>query len=189
MWFDVVLKYLIDNYPQIGLGCILLFLICFLVYKCTKFYLKTKGVCDDFPALKKLLEKIDKGFTTLNQILIEKNVISTSCYSEGNSPRSLNERGEMLYKESGAERLFIQIKDELILELEKRGQDSSLELEANALKVMFDKMNDPEFKDVQNFAYNHPNFNGTSLTYTDILFVMALKLRDAHIEKHKGDRP
>lgn len=179
---DTIINFLSKYYPHIAGYALLVLVIVLVVYKCTKFYLKTKEVCDEFPSLKTLLQKIDKGFNTLNQILIEKNVISSSCYSEGNSPRKLNELGEKLFKDSGAEELFNKIKEELLTEFKK--PNSFLELERNALKILFDKTNNPEFKGIQDFAYNHPNFEESPLTYTDILYIMSLKLRDAYIEKH-----
>lgn len=181
---DPILQKLIDSYPQIATYFIIVLVVGFTVYKFTIFYKDTKDNNKKFGEVEEMLFRVDKGFTILNQILLEKNVISKSCYSDENSPRVINQLGLKLYSESGAEKLFHSIKNELLLDLEKKEFDSLLELERSSLDVLMDKMNDIEFKDVQNFAFEHPTFNGHPLTYTDILFMMSLKLREAYREKY-----
>ena len=43
---------------------------------------------------------------------------------------------------------------------------------------------EPRFRLLQDFVYQHPTFNAKPLTYTDILFMVALKLRDFYRERH-----
>ena len=199
---DYILQKLSEYYPQVSTYFIIILVVAFVVYKLTIFYKDTKDNNKKFGEMegslsridkdnnKKFgeiegsLNRIDKGFTTLNQILLEKNVISKSCYSEENSPRVINKIGLKLYSESGAEKLFDNIEDELLLELEKKHFDSLLELERSSLDVLMDKMNDIRFKDIQNFAFEHPTFDNNPLTYTDLLFIMSLKLREAYREKY-----
>ncbi len=183
---DVIVQKLIEFFPQISVYFIIVIVVMFVTYKMTVFYINTKKATSKFPKIEDTLNRIDKGFTTLNQILLEKNVISRSCYSEENSPRAINPLGLRLFSESGAEKLFNSIKDELLTKLEKKKFDSLLELERSSLDVIIENMNDYRFKDVQNFAFQHPTFNGNPLTYTDILFVMSLRLRDTYREKHKN---
>lgn len=173
-----------EYYPQVATYFIIILVVAFVVYKITIFYKDTKDKNEKFGDIEGSLNKIDKGFTTLNQILIEKNVISESCYSDENSPRIVNKLGLKLFSESGAEKLFYEIKDELLLELERKEFDSLLELERSSVEVLMDKMNDVRFKNVQNFAFEHPTFNSHPLRYTDILFMMSLELRDLYREKH-----
>lgn len=183
---NYAIQKLIEYFPQVSTYFIIILVAVFVTYKLTIFYINTKKTNSKFPTIEETLNRIDKGFTTLNQILLEKNVISRSCYSEENSPRVLNEMGVRLYSESGARDLFEKIKDELISELEKKHFDSLLELERSSLDVLIEKMNDIRFKEIQNFAFQHPTFNSNPLTYTDILFIMSLRLRDLYREKHKN---
>ncbi len=182
--FDYAIQKLIEYFPQVSTYFIIILVAIFVTYKITVFYINTKKINSKFPEIEDTLERIDKGFTTLNQILLEKNVISRSCYSEENSPRVINQIGQKLYTESGASGLFENIKDELISELEKKHFDSLLELERSSLDVLIEKMSDIRFKDIQNFAFQHPTFDSNPLTYTDILFIMSLRLRDLYREKH-----
>ncbi len=69
-------------------------------------------------------------------------------------------------------------------ELESKKFESLLELEQSCLEVLLQKRNDQKFKNIQNFAFEHPTFEGRTLTYIDILFVLSLKLRDDFREKH-----
>ena len=181
---DIVSSYLIKNYPQIAGYAVLIIICVFITSKFCKFYFENKKVINEFPNLKETLGKIDRGLTTLNQILLEKTVITQSCYSNENSPRVINELGKQLFVESRASKLFQEINQELIAELESKKFDSLLELERSSLSVLIEKMNDPRFKDIQNFAFEHPTYQKQALTYMDILFVMSLKLRDVYIEKH-----
>lgn len=187
MW-DTIYNYLLTKYPLITSYAILIIIVIFFTYKFCKFYFETKETNNEFPNIKQTLGKIDKGLTTLNQILLEKTVITQSCYSNENSPRVLNALGSKLLSDSGANDIFQEIEPELIKELEKKKFDSLLELERNSLMVLIERMNDSRFKNIQNFAFEHPTFEGQSLTYTDILFVMSLKLRDAYRTKYPDSK-
>jgi hypothetical protein len=181
---NIILNYLQIYFPQI-IGYALLVLITGLVvWKTAKFYFATKQLHNDFPSIKTLLSDIKTGFTTLNQVLLEKQVISQSCFSQAKSPRQLNPIGEKMYKESGAEALFNLVKGELLAELSKKTFDSFLELERESLNVVLAKMDDTRFKGIQNFAFEHSIFEGNNLTYTDILHVISLKLRNEYLTNH-----
>ena len=178
--FDKLIQY----FPQIGAYTLIALVVGLIVWKAASFYIKTQNTVSKFPMIETVLSKIDKGFTTLNQVLLEKQVISQSCYSNENSPRVVNEIGKKLFKESGAEELFEKIKEELMSELESKKFDSLLELERSCLNVLLEKMNDNRFKNIQNFAFQNPKYEGLPLSYTDMLFVMALMLRDYYREKY-----
>ena len=193
---EYIIQKLLECYPQIATYFIIILVVAYTVYKVTIFYKDTKDKNNKFGEefksvngtlvkVNETLTEVDKGLAILNQALLEKNVISISCYSNKNSPRVINQLGLKLYSESGAEKLFNSIKDELLLDLEKKQFDSLLELEMSSLNVLMEKMSDSRFKDVQNFIFEHPNFEDHPLTYTDILFVMSLKLRETYREKHK----
>ena len=181
---EYLFKLAIEYFPQIaGYLCSAALLI-IVVWKIASFYFKTNAAVQQMNDIGPLLSKISAGFTTLNTVLIEKNIISQSCYSQENSPRVLNDAGKKLLKESGAATLFDSLKEELIKDVEKQEIDSFLEAERSCLNALLEKMDDIRFRDIQNFAYQHPTFDGKALTYTDILFVMALELRDTYIQRH-----
>jgi hypothetical protein len=178
--FDVIFTWLKDNYPLAFGGCVL----AFTVWVIARFYFNTKNALSKFPHFEVLLNKLDKGFTTLNSILLEKSVISNSCYSEGHSPRTLNEKGKKLYRESGAEALFEKMKTTWVQELMAKKCDSLLALEGQALQLLLEKKAESTYKELQDFAYQHPTFENTPLTYTDIIFVLSLQLRDEYLKIH-----
>jgi hypothetical protein len=131
-----------------------------------------------------MLSRIDKGLTLLNKVLLEKTVITESCYSNENSPRAINTLGEELLTDSNAIPLFESIKDKLVVELESKEIKSLLELERESLNVLLAHSDDPEYKPLQDFVYQHPTYKDTPLAYSDLLFVVALKLRDFYRTKH-----
>lgn len=181
---DIIWDNLVKYYPQYIGYFIVILVVGYVVFKCTTFWHKTNKIHNGFEGITASLLKIDSGLNTLNKILLEKNVISQSCYSNGNSPRIINEQGKDVYTVSGGESLMSNIKDSLLEELEKRNPSTALDAERSALEVMLSKMEEPEFNEIQRFAYNNPNYKGTPLTYIDILFVMSLVLRDAYLKKY-----
>jgi len=192
----------IEFFPQVSGYFLIAIVAGFLVYIIIKHYNKHHGHCPtvsdlrtDFNksmdklditmnGLKDITYKITNGLDSLNKVLLEKNVISQSCFSNGNSPRVINDLGKRLYKESGADNLYIKIKEELLSELSKIPFDSNLDLERKCLNLLIDRMEKPEFKDIKDFTYQHPNFENTPLSYTDILFIIALTLRDEYLKEH-----
>jgi len=181
---EIILNYLITHFPQIAGYAVLFFFVVYVTFKLAKFYLNTNKTNEELPGIKFSLAKIDKGLTTLNQILLEKTVISQSCYSNEASPRAVSDLGEKVLQQSGADALFETLAPELIDELEKTKPDSLLELERNALQILLAKMDDPRFKDIQNFVFQHPTFDSNPLTYTDVLFLMSLNLRDSYRKRY-----
>lgn len=181
---ELIFKKLLEYFPQVAVYAIIILIVGFVVYKATRFYVQTKNVHKEFPDIKLVLQKIDKGLNTLNTILLEKSVISQSCYSNGNSPRIINDLGKKVLEESTAGALFEKIKNDLLMELSKNNFTSLLEVERESLNLLLSKMNEPQFSTIQNFAYQHPTFNETPLSYSDILFVMSIKLRDLYKENH-----
>ena len=172
---NTLINYLNQNSPEIAGYILVAVIVAILVWKVAKFYIATTKVHTEFPVIKSILTDIKTGFATLNQVLLEKQVISKSCFSNANSPRIINELGKRLYEQSGAKKVYEDIKPSLIADLENKKFESLLELEQGCLNLMLQKRNDQKFKGIQNFAFEHPNFEDKSLTYTDILFILSLK--------------
>ena len=181
---EYLFSFLIQYYPQIAVYGIILFLVVVITIKATDFYSQTRRLHADMPTVQTTLTKIDTGLTLLNNVLLEKTIISQSCYSNGNSPRVISSLGIQLLNESGANPIFEAIKGEFVMELEAKTINSLLELEKESLNVMLVHRDEARFKPLQDFAYQHPTFNDMPLTYTDLLFVVALKLRDFYRTRH-----
>lgn len=181
---NLILSKLGEYFPQLMGYALVIIVVGFIVWKVSSFYFRTNNIHREFPEVKKLLTDISSGFKTLNSVLLEKSIISHSCFSESNSPRVINDLGKKVLTESGADVVFENMKNELLIELEKSTFQSSLELEKESLNLLLSKMNEPKFSGIQNFVYQHPNFEDKPLSYSDILFIMSLKLRDMYIDKH-----
>ena len=181
---DYLLNFLIQDYQQVALYLVVLYFFVWTTAKINTFYLKTSSLYTKVPNMEKLLERIDAGFAALNDALLGKSVIDKSYYSRDRSPRIVNELGEQLFKQSGAEEVFSSIKDSLTKELSSKQINSLLQLQMGSLNVMLAHRDDQTLKPLQDFAYTHPTYHNTPLGYTDLLFVVALKLRDYYIAKH-----
>lgn len=181
---DYLFNFLIQDYQQVALLAIVLYLIIKITITLDRFYMKTKRLHDTVPGMERLLMKIDTGLTLLNKTLLNKSIINESCYSSDHSPRAVNILGEKLFKESGADALFASQKKMLLNELALKPIDSLLQLQTEALNVLLAHWDDPAFRPLQNFVYQHPTYDRTPLSYPDLLFVISLKLRDYYISKH-----
>jgi hypothetical protein len=181
---EYFLNFLIQDYQQVALYLVALYSVIFITVKITTFYNKTSELHTKVPNMERLLEKIDTGLAALNDALLGKSIIDKSYYSRDHSPRNVNELGEQLFKESGAETAFASIKDSLTEELSLKQINSLLQLQMGSLNVMLAHRDDPLLKPLLDFAYEHPTYHNTPLDYTDILFVVSLKLRDYYISKH-----
>ncbi len=185
MWWELFNK-AIEHYPQIGGYALLIIIVAYLSIKIYKFYSTTTKVCNSFDGISEKLNKISKGLEMTNTILLEKKFIDNSCYSESYSPVQANPLGRDLYKESGAEQLMNSgLSDKLLKELEENyQQDTALEVQNNALRILLEEKDGDEFRILQKFAYNNPKFRDNPLTYTDILYIMSLELRNKYLMKH-----
>ena len=181
---EYLFNFLIQDYQQVALFGIVLYLIVKITITLDRFYVETKKLHDKVPNMERLLAKIDAGLSSLNDTLLGKSVIDKSCYSRDRSPRTVNELGEKLFKESGADAVYLSMEEELAQELALKPIKSLLQLQTESLNVMLAHRDDSAFLPLQNFVYQHPTYNDTPLAYTDVLFVMALKLRDFYLTKH-----
>ena len=177
---DLLSTLISEHFPQFFFAVVVAVVTIFL----TRFYMETHKVLDDYPSSRQMLSEIHAGLILLNTVLLEKNVISQSCYSGMNSPRVLNEAGRELLKESEADKLYNQLQEGLLKELEGQEVTTLLALEQASLQLLLLKRNEPEFKPLQDFAFEHPTFKKNPLSYIDILYAMSLLLRDAYRERH-----
>lgn len=189
--FEWAIKQIISNFPQIaGYFCVFI-IACLATYKFSNFYCKTKNTNEKLPTFEKLLNKIDASLTSLNAILVEKKVIKTNLYSQTNSPRELNDLGRRLFKESNAEDIYSQHKDEFIKKLEDENIKTALEAEHKSFVLCLSILSeDMRFKKVQDFVYNNPKYpnktTGQDLDLGTVAFVMSLQLRNDYLANHSG---
>lgn len=188
MTIEYIGSKIIENFPQFAGYVLIALVVGFIVCKCTIFYINTSKSITKLPAIEVTLKRIEQGFLTLNQVLLEKSVISQSCFSNENSPRVINELGKELLEKSGAKIVYDEIKSILMTELENKKFESLLELEQRCLEVLLQKRDDQKFKNIQNFAFEHPTFKSKPLTYIDILFVISLELRDDYRKNHPDSK-
>lgn len=193
--------FIVSHYPALGIGVFALVLIVIATIRITTFVNKSNKIHEEFPGVKtdlgKLktdlkclpeiqasMSKMHTALSSLNTVLLDKQLINTTCYASSNSPLALNTAGNNLIKESGADVIFESMKKELIEDLLAKDVKSLLQLERASLALLFSKMDDPRFKQLQDFAFEHPTFENNSLSFSDILFVMSLVLRDSYRSQH-----
>lgn len=90
--FDAIWKFLSENCPKIaGYGALIV--VVSWAIKCHSFYLETKKVCDDHPAIKNKLDLLLDKFNSLIAALGENNAIKNPDFFSTSSPLNLTEKG------------------------------------------------------------------------------------------------
>ena len=90
---DYLFTFLIQYYPEVALYAIILLLVIVVTIRVHNFYIRTDELHKRMPFMETTLSRIDTGLTLLNKMILEKTIISQSCYSNENSPRSISLSG------------------------------------------------------------------------------------------------
>lgn len=150
-------------------------------------YLKNdlEDLDDDFKDMRKDIARMDKGFLKLNTTLMNKGLLSESCYSEAHSPRQLNDLGKLLYERSGMKALLENESylERLFVTVSEYKPQTDLDIETFAFQALLDHSNDVEMRTIKDFVYNNPKFEGKSLVFTDAIHVGSLELRNKYQAK------
>lgn len=107
-----------------------------------------------------------------------KNIDKLSGNADSHSPLALTEKGKRLIAESGFVKIYENIKDDLLHELEDQQPRSQYDVQEKARTMMSLKTTDPRFQKIEDWAFK----NGEDLA--QILRLGGLKLRDYYFEKH-----
>lgn len=98
--------------------------------------------------------------------------------AKANSPIKLTDKGWQILKDSGCFKIYEENKDEYLKELEQRHPRSQYDVQEKAYSIMGDKFNAPEFRLVEDWAFNHGK------TMDEIVRLCGYPLRDYYFEKH-----
>jgi hypothetical protein len=128
----------------------------------------------------KILTKIDY----IEKALIAKDPNMFITFAQSHSPYKLNQDGIDLMKESGADIIFEQQKDDLVRQIEEMAPATAYDVEQNAYKVLILNTDKSWFIPLKEYVFNSPVFRGNNINLDAICMVMSLPLRDYYLEKH-----
>lgn len=127
---------------------------------------KMEKVCEDVAIVKERVQNIQKTVDKLADT------------AKAHSPIQLTEQGWNLVKDSGAYEIFERNCDKYLTELEAKEPNSQYDTQEKAYQIMSDKFNAPEFKPIEDWAFNHGK------TTDEIIRILGYPLRDYYFEKH-----
>ncbi len=107
-------------------------------------------------------------------------------WSTPHSPLDLNEAGEKLFKESKMDELMKGNMPKLIKLLDERKPDNRLDAQKLSFDILAKYIIEKKelLRQIKEFVYEHPKFEGNELNVADIIYVGSLVLRDEYLEKH-----
>jgi hypothetical protein len=128
----------------------------------------------------KILTKIDY----IEKALIAKDPNMFTTFAQSHSPYKLNQDCIDLLKESGADTIFEQQKDDLARQIEEMAPATAYDVEQNAYKVLILNTDKSWFIPLKEYVFNSPIFRGNNINLDAICLIMSLPLRDYYLEKH-----
>jgi hypothetical protein len=100
------------------------------------------------------------------------------------SPRQVTEPGHELLELCGAKQLFADKMDVFVSKLEEVEPKTALDVESQALKVLWALTDEDYFNRIKNYLYNNPKFKDGEVNLTTVCMLMSLELRNEYLKRH-----
>ncbi|MBM3405602.1 MAG: hypothetical protein FJY10_12035 [Bacteroidetes bacterium] len=133
---------------------------------------------------KELFQEIRNGILRIEKFLISKYADAANIFITSNSPASLTDKGKLLLEKSSGKKLIDDNIDFFISELYKTNPLTALDVENNAFEVIFKNTDKEIFKEVKDYIFNNPVFEGNQLNLSTIVKILSIYLRDKYFEKY-----
>jgi len=198
---DAITSYLLERWPILLWGLIIIIATAFLTYKVVKWYYtrytkveeKVKQI-DKLPCLKHemILCEMKNDLAIIRAFIMAKYPSAAPVFSHKSSPRILNDAGEQLFDDIKGVEFLKDNGDFLIKCIDDKAPKTALDVEESALQVLYDNFDNDMFVDAKNWVYNSPSrrlmIDGVEkeyyITMNDVCFVLSLPLRNMYLEKH-----
>lgn len=136
-----------------------------------------------------IIKGIKQSLERIEKILIAKNIDMFDRFSQANSPRQLNDVGQRLLTDSGAEAILSEHMEELIAAIAERKPETAYDVEQCSYYAMLENSFEKWFIPLKNYIYNHPVFDGVNVNIAVIAFIMSLPLRNEYLNRHPEINP
>jgi len=138
-----------------------------------------------FQARGKTIKEIKNGIIRIEKFLIfQFGAAAAGIFMMNQSPTRLSVVGIKLLKESGGMKLIDENIDLFISSLKSTLPKTALDVENNSFEVLFKNSDTEMFREVKDFIYNNPVYEGTQINLTSIVKISSIYLRDKYFEKH-----
>lgn len=189
---EVILEYLLNNWPSLAV-VIIVGVTCFiLARKFTKWEDRHERKHEDlersYSNVENTLKEIVQRIETVERSLIKNGGANYNDFTKMNSPRQLNDKGRKLFEESGASVFFSERKEGMLRmlssEMAKIRVKTALDVDAVSAKVCYDISGNKDFKPIKDFIYTHPIFEGSNVSIDTITMLMGIELRNEYLKRH-----
>ena len=152
--------------------------------------IKFGGFKESFNNMTQSIDKMDKNITKNTHIL---RAVTTFLYTssdattglfESNSPITLTDIGKEVLNVSGGKEYVDNNIDGLIQKMEEENLKTALDVQNYSSSLLFQKIDDDNFKKIKNFIYNNPNYKKVNISSTVIIKTMSIYLRDKYLDRH-----
>jgi hypothetical protein len=186
-----------DKWPELTFYVVLIAIVSVVVWRISAFYYtriksledkvqhsdcKRHGVAiDSFDAsTQTILRKIE----FIERVLIAKDSSMLTTFAQSKSPLQLNERAIALMKDSGADKILDEQKENLLAQIEAMKPSSAYDVEETAYKILLLNSGEHWFIPLKDYLFNHPVFQEQPINVDAICFVMSLPLRNYYLDSH-----
>lgn len=212
--FSKILEYLMTNWPMVFIFVAILVFAIWLTIKITTASNKVKSIekkCESIPcaehtakltSYKEELDRFDKKMDKLDTIndsvvairalLLSRYKSAAPLFSQKQSPRRLNQRGEEMFALFGG-KPFLDKNEELLLgKIKAKDPQTALDVEQDALEVLYETLDSDIFNEIKLKVYNSKSITiekdgkeeEYAITMNDICFIFSLDLRDRYLKAH-----
>lgn len=189
---NIVIEWLVRNWPTLTIVVIVASAASYLVRRFTKWEdkhdVQHENNDREHEKLTLLLNETIEKINSIERFLIKNGGADHNEFTRMKSPRQLNEKGWKLFKESGAFDFFNKSKDGLVRiltsEVAKNKHVTAYDVDTIAAKICFDLSDNKDFKEIKDFVYTHPIYEGTNIVINTITMLMGIELRNEYLKQH-----
>lgn len=143
-------------------------------------------------AVGNIVQGIRVDLVSLQTFLQSKYKTTTPLFSQKHSPRTLNEKGREVFAQFGGKE-FLDANEEMLCQrIESKKPKTALDVEQDALRVLYETMELDIFNSVKLRVYNSEDIDVEregkvekySISMEDVCFIFSLDLRDRYLRRH-----
>lgn len=139
-----------------------------------------------------IVQDIKMDLVALHTFLQSKYKTTAPMFSQKHSPRTLNAKGKEVLVKFGGEEFLKANEGMLCQRIEMKKPKTALDVEQDALRVLYETMDLDIFNEVKLRVYNSEDIDVEkdgkiekySITMEDVCFIFSLDLRDRYLAKH-----
>ena len=143
-----------------------------------------KEELDRFDKKMDKLDSINETVVAIKTLLLSRYKSAAPLFSQKQSPRRLNQRGEEMFTLFGGKN-FLDKNEELLLgKIKTKAPKTALDVEQDALEVLYETLDSDIFNEIKLKVEKEGKEEEYAITMNDICFIFSLDLRDRYLKVH-----